>query len=77
MGENFSKASKHTSELIGEVNGAITALSIAIADVTNASNSNSDTMSGITKSSKTVGEFSKQSTDVAHLLNSDVNKFKV
>lgn len=77
MAEDFSEASKHTSQLIGEVNGAITALSVAISDVTNASNSISDTMSGITKSSKTVEELSKQSTEVANLLDSNVNKFKV
>lgn len=77
MAEDFSEASKHTSQLIGEVNGAITALSVAISDVTNATNSISDTMSGITKSSKTVEELSKQSTEVANLLDSKVNKFKI
>lgn len=77
MAEEFSEASKHTSQLISEVNGAISSLSESVADVTEETNSISHTMSGITESSKTVGELSKQSTEVANMLDSKVNEFQI
>lgn len=77
MAEDFSEASKHTSQLISEVSGAISSLSKSVADVTEETNSISDTMSGITQSSKKVGELSKQSTEVANMLDSKVREFQI
>ncbi|WP_455715152.1 methyl-accepting chemotaxis protein [Anaerosporobacter sp.] len=77
MAEEFSQASKNTSQLVGEVNSAISSLTKSVADVTDETNSISDTMSGITKSSKTLGELAKQSTEVANMLDIKVNEFKI
>lgn len=77
MAEDFSEASKHTSHLISEVTAAIRSLSESVADVTEETNSISDTMAGITQSSKKVGELSKQSTEVANMLDSKVNEFQI